>query len=84
MNNRGESFAFEIKKHIGVLGTYSTGWKKELNIVEWNGKNAKYDIRDWDPNHEKMSRGVTLHEGEVKNLVTVLEKYLSESKTDEK
>ena len=47
--SRGDDFSFEIKEHLGILGTYSTGWKKELNLIEWNGSNAKLDIRDWDP-----------------------------------
>lgn len=41
---------FEITEHLGVIAAYSTGWKKELNIVSWNGGAPKYDIRDWDPN----------------------------------
>ena len=51
---------FEIVEEIGVIATHSTGWKKELNLVSWNGGQAKYDIRDWDPGHSRMSRGVTL------------------------
>ena len=49
---------FEIVEEIGVIATHSTGWKKELNLVSWNGGQAKYDIRDWDPDHERMSRGI--------------------------
>ncbi len=67
--NGNEGFAFEIVKHIGVLATYQTGWKKELNIVTWNGKSPKYDIRDWDPTHMKMSRGITLTKEEMQNLM---------------
>ena len=75
---RGDDFSFEIKKHLGVLGTYSTGWKKELNLVEWNGNAAKLDIRDWDPGHERMGRGITLHAGEGKALAGMLNKYFAE------
>ena len=32
-----EQITFEIKEHIGVLCVYHTGWKKELNLVSWNG-----------------------------------------------
>ncbi|MEI3503270.1 MAG: PC4/YdbC family ssDNA-binding protein [Anaerovoracaceae bacterium] len=46
--------------------TYPTGWRKELNLVSWNGGAPKYDIRDWDPDHERMSRGITLHEKEMR------------------
>ena len=73
---RGDDFSFEIKEHIGVIGTYSTGWKKEINLVEWNGNPAKVDIRDWDPKHEHMSRGVTLRHEEAAALCGLLLKYL--------
>ncbi len=73
--NKGDEFTFEIKEHIGVLGAYPTGWRKELNLVEWNGNNAKLDIRDWDPKHEHMSRGITLHQEEAKVLMEVMQKY---------
>ena len=59
---------FEIIKHIGVLNTYPTGWSKEFNIVKWNDKSEKYDVRDWAPGHERMSRGITLYEDELEKL----------------
>lgn len=63
---------FEIKAQLGVLEEYPTGWKKEMNMVSWNGNVAKIDIRDWDPEHEKMSRGITLNEKEVANLLDLV------------
>ena len=45
---------FEIKETIGVLSISSKGWTKELNLVSWNDKKPKYDLREWDPPHEKM------------------------------
>lgn len=60
---------FEIKKHIGVLNTRPSGWRKELNIVSWNGGEPKYDIREWNETHEKMSRGTTLTEEEFAELI---------------
>ena len=60
---------YEIVKKIGVLNTYPTGWNKEFNLVRWNDRTEKYDVRDWAPGHERMSRGVTLHEGELKKLM---------------
>ena len=67
--SRNDDFSFEIKEHLGILGEYPTGWKKELNLVEWNGNNAKLDIRDWSPEHDKMSRGITLNADEVQRLI---------------
>ena len=76
MMNSGfdREISFEILEHIGVLSTYSTGWNKELNIVRWNGGQPKYDIRDWDLDHEHMSRGVTLHEKEMRQMFDLMKK----------
>lgn len=64
---------FEIKRSIGVIGEGSKGWKKEVNIVSWNDRKPKLDIRDWDENHEKMGKGVTLTKSEVLELQKLLE-----------
>lgn len=63
---------FEITKHIGVLSESAKGWTKELNLVSWNDRDPKYDIREWDPEHEKMSKGVTLTAEEVETLKKLL------------
>lgn len=65
-------FTFEIVEEIGVLSENAKGWKKELNLISWNGGEPKYDIRDWDPKHEKMGKGVTLTEEEAKQLYLAL------------
>lgn len=62
----------EIKKHIGIISESKNGWTKELNLVSWNDNEPKYDIRDWDPKHEKMSRGITLTEEEAYELSIIL------------
>ena len=64
---------FEIVKQLGVIQEYPTGWRKELNLVAWNGNPAKFDIRDWDPEHEKMGKGVTLTEDELRKLKDLIE-----------
>lgn len=66
---------FEIKKEIGVLSESTKGWKKELNLVSWNDGAPKYDLRDWAPDHEKMGKGVTLTEDELKKLKELLNSY---------
>ena len=63
---------FEIKKEIGVLSESAKGWRKELNLVSWNGADPKYDLRDWAPEHEKMGKGVTLTEDEAQKLKELL------------
>jgi hypothetical protein len=63
---------FEIKETTGVLSESSKGWKKELNLISWNDKEAKYDIRDWDAEHKKMGKGVTLTTDELNKLRDIL------------
>ena len=69
-----DNVTWEIRKRLGVLSTNEkTGWTKEANIVSWNGLPEKLDIRDWNPEHDKMSRGITLAEGEAKLLKRMLD-----------
>ena len=63
---------FEIEKELGSISESPKGWTKELNLISWNGKEAKYDLRDWAPEHEKMGKGVTLSIDELKKLRDVL------------
>lgn len=65
---------YEIIEELGVLSESAKGWQKELNLISWNGAEPKYDLRDWAPNHEKMGKGVTLKEEEVKTLYKILGK----------
>ena len=65
-------FKYEITRHIGVLSESSKGWTKELNLISWNDREPKYDIRDWAPEHEKMGKGVTLSAEEADKLKTLL------------
>lgn len=64
---------YEIVKTIGVLSEGSKGWTKELNLISWNDREPKYDIREWAPEHEKMGKGVTLSNEEVEKLKELLE-----------
>lgn len=63
---------FEITKNLGVLSESAKGWTKEVNLVSWNNYPAKYDIREWDPEHVKMGKGVTLNAEEIKQLRDIL------------
>lgn len=67
MNN--ERISYKVIANVGTLAKYPTGWSKEVNIVSWNEGPAKLDIRDWNPDHDKMSRGITLNADEVQRLI---------------
>lgn len=59
---------YDIIEEIGVISENAKGWRKELNLISWNGAAPKYDIRDWAPEHKKMGKGITLTKEEVEAL----------------
>ncbi len=65
-------FSYEITEQIGVLSEGSNGWSREINLISWNGREAKYDIRDWAPGNEKMGKGISLSKEEAKALKEIL------------
>ena len=72
-----DDFSFSIEQHLAVISESKSGWKMELNKVSWGGRPAKYDIRSWSPDHQKMGKGLTLSEEELKKLKSVLDETLS-------
>ena len=68
----GGRISFRILEHIGVISVNENTWRKEVNVVSWNGGKAKLDIREWSPNHDKMSRGLTFHENDAVRLGEIL------------
>lgn len=65
-------FKYEIKKELGTLSENAAGWTKELNLISWNDRDPKYDLRDWAPEHEKMGKGITLTRDDLKELKNIL------------
>lgn len=63
---------YEIRQEIGVLSENARGWRKELNLVSWNGAEPKYDIREWAPDHVKMGKGITMTVDETEKLRELL------------
>lgn len=71
-----DDFSFQIVKNLGTLSESKGGWKTELNLVSWGGRPAKYDLRSWSPDHQKMGKGSTFSKEEIealKNLLNSLE-----------
>lgn len=66
-------FSYEIIETIAVLSEGAKGWQKELNVISWNGREPKYDLRDWAPDHEKMGKGITLSVEELQLLKEALQ-----------
>lgn len=69
---------YEIVEEIAVLSTGDSGYTKEINLISWNGKEPKYDIRSFSPNRKKCGKGITLTEAEAGKLLAALQKVLSE------
>jgi hypothetical protein len=63
---------YEIVKKIGVLSKAGSGWTKELNLISWNDRDPKYDLRDWSADGQKMGKGVTLSREELSALKELL------------
>ena len=60
---------YEITKELGVISEDAKGWTKELNLISWNEREPKFDIRSWNPDHTRMSKGISLTEAEMEKLV---------------
>lgn len=69
---------YEIAEELGILSENEKGWRKELNLVSWNKREPKYDIRDWNPNHDRMSKGITLTKEEAEALYEILKEEFGE------
>lgn len=66
--NEYKSISYRVVKQIKVLGTNKHGWTKELNLISWNGGEAKYDIREWNPDHNRCGKGLTFSKAELDAL----------------
>ncbi|OIJ21333.1 hypothetical protein BKP45_00700 [Anaerobacillus alkalidiazotrophicus] len=65
---------YEIIETFGKVSENAKGWKKELNLISWNDRQPKYDLRDWDSDHKKMGKGITLSKEELLELKEILNK----------
>lgn len=63
MNN----FSYRIIRNITTISQRGN-WALELNLVSWDGRPATFDLRKWNEDHTKMSKGISLTRDEVKAL----------------
>ena len=68
---------YEIVKEIAVLSASDSGYTKEINLISWNGREPKYDIRSFSPNRGKCGKGITLNADEAAALLKALQKELN-------
>ena len=67
----------EVIRKIAVLNDSDAGYTKELNLVSWNGREPKYDLRTWSPEGIAL-KGLTLTEEEAKELYKALGNMFAE------
>ena len=67
-----DDFSFKIVESVGIIAPGKGGWNLELNLVSWGDRPAKYDIRSWSPDHQKMGKGITLTKEELEALKKLL------------
>lgn len=48
--------------------------EKELNKVAWNDGEAKFEIRSWSKDHQRMGKGISFTEEELVTLANILAK----------
>ena len=82
-NTTTETITFTIEKNIAVLRTAPSGWTRELNIVKWGDREPAFDVRDWNPEHTKMGKGLSFTEQELRGLCTAFITHI-EKKTETK
>jgi hypothetical protein len=70
-------FSYEVTEEIGVIGNPTpSGWTTQLNLVSWNGKEPKLDIRSWNEDLSRMGKGISLSMEEATELANLLNSYL--------
>lgn len=77
----GNLFTHEIVKTLGVISERKDAngdkWTREINIVSWNGRQPKIDIREWNADHSVMSKGATFNEEEAENVCLILNNFIN-------
>lgn len=65
-------FKYEILEQLGEFSNNGRGWSKEVNIVSWNDGEGKVDIRNWNQDHSRMGKGISLTHEEARKLRDLL------------
>ena len=63
---------YEIIEHIATLSTSESGWSKEVNKVSWNDAEPVIDIRNWNEEHTRCGKSVTMTSEEYEKLKEVI------------
>lgn len=70
INGRNGRIEYEFRERLGTIPSGTDAWDKQLNLICWNKKEpAKFDIRGWSPEGDRMTKGITLYENEMRDVV---------------
>lgn len=69
-----DKITYDVVKNIGIIAD-NGAWETQVNMISWNHGAPKFDIRKWNVETDRMSKGISLTESEARELVRVLTKY---------
>ncbi len=69
-----EKITYDVVKNIGVIAD-NGAWETQVNMISWNHGAPKFDIRKWNVETNKMSKGISLTESEARALADLLIEY---------
>jgi hypothetical protein len=75
-DNGDDEIECRIIESYGVFSAGIRFWNKEVNLVSWNGRPAKLDIRNWQRDHERCGKGIAITREEAEELVKLLQSIL--------
>jgi hypothetical protein len=54
-----------VSKRLACYPSPNRAGAKQLNLIRWNEREPKWNIREWSPDGQKMGKGVTLSKEEL-------------------
>ena len=82
--SKKEEPKYIVEQDFGVLSTRSSRgitYEKRLRLINWNGRGAKFDIREWwhdEDGNECCGKGMTMTSDEVCALYNILDNIKEE------
>ena len=73
---------YEITESLGVISETSRGWTREVNMISWNGREPKLDIRYWKRDGSRSRKLGTLSTDAARKLCTILSNVIEKEKQE--
>ena len=78
MPKNGSFVDREIIKHLGDLSDVRGDYQIKVNLISYNGRRPKIDIRRWNMSSGNAAQGIALSDEEAMDLKNILEIYFRE------